>query len=323
MRAILLEAPRKIRLIDDAPKPEPGEGEVIVQCSHVALCGSNMGPYLRDEPWADVGAPAPPGWTGHENVGTIVESRCPDRPVGMRVLAHPYDYNGFVEFIMSKGEHVAPLPSDAEDVAGFIVAQPLATVLRALARTRPVIAQRCAVVGQGPIGLMFTALLRQMGASQVIGIDRVAWRLGWSRRFGATDVVDACAEDTVEAVTELTGGELAEFSVEAVGTAAALNTAAFLVRPQGRLCAFGVPHKNFQEFPWYHTTGNETEILVTRNTWLVPQFFQTAIDMIADGRTQLADMVTPLMPWDRAAEAFEMYANPAESEGSLKLTLVL
>jgi hypothetical protein len=32
-------------------------------------------------------------------------------------------------------------------------------------------------------------------------------------------------------------------------------------------------------------------------------------------------MVTPRMPWDRAAEAFEMYANCAE--GSLKLTLVL
>jgi len=34
-------------------------------------------------------------------------------------------------------------------------------------------------------------------------------------------------------------------------------------------------------------------------------------------------MVTPRMPWERAAEAFEMYANPAEAEGSLKLTLVL
>jgi hypothetical protein len=36
----------------------------------------------------------------------------------------------------------------------------------------------------------------------------------------------------------------------------------------------------------------------------------------------LADMVTPRMPWDKAAEAFEMYANPGEHEDSLKLTLV-
>ena len=27
----------------DVPKPEPLEGEVLVHCSHVALCGSNMG----------------------------------------------------------------------------------------------------------------------------------------------------------------------------------------------------------------------------------------------------------------------------------------
>ena len=34
-------------------------------------------------------------------------------------------------------------------------------------------------------------------------------------------------------------------------------------------------------------------------------------------------MVTPRMPWARAAEAFEMYANPDKAEDSLKLTLVL
>ena len=34
-------------------------------------------------------------------------------------------------------------------------------------------------------------------------------------------------------------------------------------------------------------------------------------------------MVTPRMPWERAAEAFEMYAEPEKAEDSLKLTLVL
>ena len=43
MRAIQIVKPRKIALLDDAPKPEPLEGEVLVKCSHVALCGSNMG----------------------------------------------------------------------------------------------------------------------------------------------------------------------------------------------------------------------------------------------------------------------------------------
>jgi threonine dehydrogenase-like Zn-dependent dehydrogenase len=51
-------------------------------------------------------------------------------------------------------------------------------------------------------------------------------------------------------------------------------------------------------------------------------YFQTAVDMIAQGRIDLTSMVTPRMSWDRAAEAFEMYACPEKAEGSLKLTLV-
>ena len=69
MRAILFEAPRKIRLLDDAPRPTLSDGEALVRCSHIALCGTNMGPYTGDGRWADVPWPPPPGWLGHENIG--------------------------------------------------------------------------------------------------------------------------------------------------------------------------------------------------------------------------------------------------------------
>ena len=53
------------------------------------------------------------------------------------------------------------------------------------------------------------------------------------------------------------------------------------------------------------------------------EYFQTAVNMIVQGHVDLAAMVTPRMPWDRAADAFEMYANPDQAEDSLKLTLTL
>ena len=53
------------------------------------------------------------------------------------------------------------------------------------------------------------------------------------------------------------------------------------------------------------------------------EYFQTAVDMIVQGHVDLAAMVTPRMPWERTAEAFEMYANPDQAENSLKLTLML
>jgi threonine dehydrogenase-like Zn-dependent dehydrogenase len=254
-------------------------------------------------------------------VGIVVRSRAASWPEGTPVLAHPDDYNGFAEFIRAKPAGLARLPDDLPDLAVMVVAQPLATVLRAMTRTGPVINLRCAVVGQGPMGLIFTHLLRRMGASQVIGIDRVAWRLPWAMRMGATAVIDASRGNVVEAVREQTGGKMVDFCVEAVGHPEALDMAAHLPRRQGRLYVFGVPHHENQPFPWFHTVGNETEIITSMGPECM-EYFQTAVDMLVDGHADLAAMVTPRMPWERAAEAFEMYANPGQAKDSLKLTLV-
>ena len=322
MRAIEFVGPGQIRLRDDVPTPEPGDGEVLVRCQYVALCGTNMGPYLADGRWANPDIPRPPGWLGHENVGLIVASRAPGWEPGTPVLAHPDDYNGFAEYIRSKPAGLARLPANLPDLATMIVAQPLATVLRALVRTGPVINQRCAVVGQGPMGLIFTHLLGRMGASQVIAVDRVAWRLRWAKRFGATAVVDSSREDVVQRVRELTGGKMIDFCVEAVGKPDALAVSARLPRRQGRLYVFGVPHHESQEFPWFFTVGNETELITSMGPECM-EYFQTAVDMIVQGRVDLTEMVTPRMPWDQAAEAFRMYADPSRVEDALKITLVL
>jgi threonine dehydrogenase-like Zn-dependent dehydrogenase len=259
---------------------------------------------------------------GHEAVGVIVESRCPGWEEGALVALQDYNYNGFVEFAVAVPEGMARIPENTPDPGGFVLAQPLATVLRGMRRLGSVINEDCAVVGQGPIGLMFTRLLRRMGAARVIAIDRVPWRLEWSQRLGATDVVDASSLDPVRAVEEVTDGRKVDVSVEAGSTDEALITAAYLPRHGGRLCPFGVPHDDLSAFPWFHTTGNETEIIVSRaRSWC--EYFQMAADMIANVDPQLAELVTPRMPWEQAAEAFEMYAEPAKAEGSLKLALVL
>jgi L-iditol 2-dehydrogenase len=322
MRAIEFPGPRTVRLRDDVPRPEPQAGEVLVQCRYVALCGTNMGPYLYDGRWANPSIPRPPGWLGHENVGVIVQSRAPEWPEGTPVLAHPDDYNGFAEYIRSKPAGLARLPDGLPDLADMIVAQPLATVLRAMVRTGQVINQRCAVIGQGPMGLIFTHLLGRMGAKQVIGIDRVAWRLRWAKRFGATQVIDSSRENVVETVRAMTDGQMIDFVVEAVGHPEALDLAARLPRRQGRLYVFGVPHHESQPFPWFFTVGNETELITSMGPECM-EYFQTAVDMIVQKRVDLTSMVTPRMPWEKAAEAFEMYANPDQAEDSLKLTLVL
>jgi L-iditol 2-dehydrogenase len=319
MRAIQIIAPRQIALLNNAPRPEPAEGEVLIRCSHAAICGSNMGQYTGKGLWGDIDYPNPIGWSGHENIGTIVESRCDDWEEGALVLALPEGPFGFAEYIVSRPPAIARLPQDTSDPAGLIVAQPLATALRALERAGNVINQTCAVVGQGPMGLIFTHVLRLMGASMVIAIDLLDWRLEWSERYGANHVIDASREEVIKTVEELTNGHMVDFTVEAVGYVDSLKTAAHLSRHGGRLLVFGVPHYELQEFPWYHVFRKEIQI----NTSVGPQcghFFQTAMDMILDGpASALTEIVRPRMSWDKAPEAFEMYAECAKD--SLKLTL--
>ena len=321
MRAIQIVEPRKIAMLDDAPRPEPAEGEVLVRCSHVALCGSNMGQYTGEGLWADIDFPNPVGWAGHENIGVIAESRCEGWEEGTLVLAQPHGYYGFAEYIISRPPAIARLPQDAPDPAALVVAQPLATILRAMTRTDNVINQTCAVVGQGPMGLVFTHTLRLMGAGSVIATDLLDWRLQWSKRYGADHVIDASKEDAVEVVKKLTDGKMVDFVVEAAGFVDSLKTAAYLPRTEGRLFVFGMPHYELQEFPWYHVFRQNIQI----NTCVGPEcgpFFQAAADMVLDDRAKaLTEMVMPRMPWDKAPEAFEMYAECAKD--SLKLTLVV
>jgi L-iditol 2-dehydrogenase len=320
MRAIHIAAPRQIAFLD-APTPEPEDGQVLVRCSHVALCGSNMGQYTGEGVWGDLQFPNPTGWAGHENIGTIVESRCDGWEPGQLVLAQPEGYFGFAEYIVARPPGIAALPADAPDVAALIVAQPLATVLRALTRTGHVINQRCAVIGQGPMGLIWTHVLGLMGARQVIATDLLGWRLEWSKRLGATATINASTDNVLEAATELTGGEMIDFVVDAAGRPESMATSSSLVRHGGRLFVFGMPDYNDQQFPWHAAFRNETEIITCVGP-ACSAFFQTAADMVVDGRASaLGDMVTPRMPWDAAAEAFDMYADCAE--GSLKLTLEL
>ncbi|MFH1718239.1 MAG: zinc-binding dehydrogenase [Planctomycetota bacterium] len=321
MRAIQIVEPGKIAMLDHAPRPEPAEGEVLVRCSHVAICGSNTSQYTGKGFWGDIDFPAPVGWSGHENIGTIVESRCADWEEGELVLALPEGPYGFAEYIVSRPPAIARLPKDTPDPAALIVAQPLATVLRALEQTGGATNQTCAVVGQGPMGLIFTHVLRLMGASTIIATDLLDWRLEWSKRYGADHVINASKDDTVKAVTELTGGQMVDFAVEAVGDVDSLKMAAHLPKHGGRLLVFGVPHYKLQEFPLYHVFRQEIRI----STSVGPKcglFFRTAAEMILDERAcALTEMVTPRMPWDKAPEAFEMYAQCAA--GSLKLTLEL
>jgi len=317
MRALQMVAPRKLALLDDAPEPVLRDGEVLVRTRYVSICGSTMAPYVGIGRWGDMPYPKLPGWDGHESIGTIAASKLAGWEPGTLVLAHPQDYLGFADLFRAKPPGLVRLPEDG-DVAPLILAQPLATVLRAMSRVGSVIDRRCAVVGQGSMGLIFTCFLRHMGASQVIGIDPLGWRLEWAKRLGATDVVDASQGDAEQAVRTLTGGAMVDLSIEAVGLPDALTMAVHLPRRYGRVCVFGVPRYDPASFPVERFFRGELEMIASVGPDCAA-FFHAAVKMVVDGVLDLAPMITHRLPWSEAQRAFDLYADRAD--GAIKVIL--
>jgi S-(hydroxymethyl)glutathione dehydrogenase/alcohol dehydrogenase len=73
-----------------------------------------------------------------------------------------------------------------------------------------------AVFGAGGIGLSTINAAFIAGASRVIAVDKDPFKLALAKLFGATDVIDATAGDTVKRIIELTGGGV-HYSFECIG----------------------------------------------------------------------------------------------------------
>ncbi len=73
-----------------------------------------------------------------------------------------------------------------------------------------------AVFGAGGIGLATINAAHIAGASRIIAIDKDPFKLNLAKLFGATDVIDATAGETVKRIQELTGGGV-HYSFECIG----------------------------------------------------------------------------------------------------------
>jgi threonine dehydrogenase-like Zn-dependent dehydrogenase len=116
--------------------------------------------------------------------------------------------------------------------------QPLACVLYAVEQLGDVSGQRVAVIGQGPIGLLFSSVLKARGAARVTGVDPVD-RSDDAPVFGVDEVVTARAERWAAGLSD---ADRPSVVVEAVGhQVSTLQPALDAVAHGGQVFYFGVP----------------------------------------------------------------------------------
>ena len=97
-----------------------------------------------------------------------------------------------------------------------------------------------AVIGLGGVGLASLLGAIAAGARRVVAVDLSDDKLGLARQLGATDTVNARAENAADQVRDLTGGGV-DFAVEMAGSARALDLAYRITRRGGTTVTAGLP----------------------------------------------------------------------------------
>lgn len=322
MLAGYFPAKHRIELVD-APEPileargggEGQPGEIIFQPEISCLCGSDL-PYFNAEepefPKREI------GHSLHEMVGTVIATNGKKFRPGEKVLAVPVGQRGLFERYAVSEERAIPVDPRLPLDRAFL-AQPLGTVIYALKKLPTVLDQNVVIVGQGPIGQMFAACLRNMGAREIIAIDKLESRLRLSPKMGATLTINIEKADPVAEVKRRLGGQLADVVIEAVGHAdQALNLCIDLVRHSGRMLYFGVPPEKIDGVRWREMFYKN----VTLQTSVNPDFardFPLAMRWLAEGRMDLSPLVTHRFPLKEIQEAFETFRD--RKDGAQKVVV--
>lgn len=310
-------APGKIRLIEvpepvlpDVP-PDGVAGQIIFQPETTCLCGSDLPFFNGWDEW-----PIEIGHSLHEMIGTVVATNGRRWKPGDRVLAVPEMQLGLFERYVLDERRAIPIATNvAEEQA--LMAQPLGTAIFALKKLPNLLDQDVAVVGQGPMGQLMNAALRNMGARQIIGIDLLESRLEVSPKMGATATVCNARRDPVDAVRKILHGRLPDIVIECVGHAdQQFNLCIDLCRHGGRILCFGVPPATIDGLRWRDLFFKNATVHTSVN----PDFqqdFPLAMQWTREGRIDVSPIITHRFPLSRMQEAFETFRD--RRDGAIKV----
>ncbi len=308
MKSARITAPRKFEVFEEK-EPDLPDGKVMVRLTRAALCGSDYPYFHNDYPASSY--PLPPGYPGHECCGIVYKSKSGLFREGERVMYYPPGLDGYKECHVADPARLQKLPG-AEcgiDLNRLLMTQVLGCVSHAVFRIDRPAGKNVVVMGQGPIGLLFSAQMKRQGARCVIAADLLDYRLDAAKKMGADVTVNPGKENLPERVKELTGGEMADIVIDAYGQKSEVINLCFdLARHSGQVAFFGIcleesPCLSFNTF-----FRKELRMIASVGPDLTLDY-PYALDMITSGTMDVSPLVSHAMPFEEIQRAFEMSVN--------------
>ena len=252
--------------VEEIPTPSIGAGEILIRVEACGICHTDLKKI-------EYNLLAPPRIYGHETAGVIaavgsgvtrfrpgdrvvafhhipcgkcfycqrkIFAQCPTyKKVGITAGFEPAgggfaQYVRVMDWIVEAGVERIP---DGISFERATLVEPLNTCLKAVVQCDPQPEELALVMGQGPIGLMFTMLAKRSGA-RVAVTDTIGARLEVARRCGADLTYDPSLVDVAAQVKDLTGGRGADLVIVAVSARGIVEQAIACSRPGARILLF-------------------------------------------------------------------------------------
>jgi threonine dehydrogenase-like Zn-dependent dehydrogenase len=314
--------------------PQPGPGQVVLKIRASGMCGSDLhfvhGSFDFDHSVIQ----------GHEPCGVVhAVGAGVDLGVakpGDRMMVHHYwgcgacrrcregwpqmceTAPGKVMAVSANGGHaqyalvpvssLIPLPDGLSFRGGAAVGCGTGTAWGAIKRLGGVSDTVTAVFGQGPIGLSAVMFASSMGA-KVVAVDVDDNRLAQARRFGADIVVNSRTENLFDAVSEFTGGRLADVVMETSGRASA--DAFSVLGTFGRVVFTGLPGRT--EFNVQEIYKKQWTLMTS---WTMSWSEQArCADYIVKHALPVDDLFSHTWTIDQAAEAYAWFDKQDAGKG--------
>ena len=318
MRAFTVLGPRS-GAVTERTTPRPSGGEVLVQPSHVGICGTDghifeghfrtTYPHVPGHEFAGTVAAVGPdvaGWHEGDRVTADPTLSCGACRQCLRRRANHCERWGAIgdtvdgalaEYVVVPARNLFRV-EDHEDLADAAFTEPLACVVWGIERLRVAPADRAIIFGAGPVGCLMAQMLAMSPAADVVVVDLADEKLTVARQLGARATYLAGPELPHE-LRERTRGRRFDVLVDCTGQPAVITGLFEYAAPGARIMLFGVapPGTSIAIDP-YAVYRNDWEIL---GSMAVNHTMQQARDLIAAGRVAVRPLLTRLIGLDDVA----------------------
>ncbi|MBE0657252.1 MAG: alcohol dehydrogenase catalytic domain-containing protein [Bryobacteraceae bacterium] len=323
--------------VQQIPVPEIGPGELLVKVHACGICHTDLKKVEHD-------LLPPPRVYGHETAGEVVKvgAGVEKFKVGDRVVAFHHipcrncfycdrklyaqcagykkvgitagfepagggfsQYIRIMDWIVRDGVLLIP-DGVSYEVASFV--EPVNTCHKAVVEMDPQPGDTVLIQGQGPIGLIFTMLVKRSGA-RIIATDTMEERLALARRFGATEAVDPRTTDVVALVKPMTEGRGVDQVFVAASAPGIVEEALRASRPGAKILLFAQTSDTERiELSGAGICKDERSLIGVYSASVDLQ--AESARLVLEGELPVADLVSHSLGLDKINEGIRMALHP-------------